>query len=294
MKRTRSRVWRWTPLVALFVVAATLGAASGTEAQISTITFASFGDFGEDDTEHDEVAAMINSWSPDFIITQGDNRYDDENPTFDDIVGQRYCDYLAGVQSGPYCDGGTATENRFFPSTGNHDYLDGGGIGEYLEYFDLPGNELYYDFVKGPVHFFVMDSGPTGSFDATQQNWVQSGLQSSTAPWQVVSFHHAPYSSGEDHGSTANTQIDFAAWGADAVIAAHDHTYERLENDGIVYFVNGLGGRSQDNFGPTVAGSQFRYNDAYGAMRVTASLSSMILEFWAVVAGEAQLIDSHT
>ncbi|MCP4224745.1 MAG: hypothetical protein GY773_15505, partial [Actinomycetia bacterium] len=66
MKRTRSRVGRWTPLVALFVVAATLGAASGTEAQTSTITFASLGDFGVDDAELDEVAAMINSWSPDF------------------------------------------------------------------------------------------------------------------------------------------------------------------------------------------------------------------------------------
>ena len=39
-------------------------------------------------------------------------------------------------------------------------------------------------------------------------------------------------------------QWPFAAWGADAVLSGHAHAYERIERDGIVYFVNGLGGRS--------------------------------------------------
>ena len=40
-----------------------------------------------------------------------------------------------------------------------------------------------------------------------------------------------------------NPAMAFAEWGADIVIGGHDHDYERLHRDGIVYIVNGLGGR---------------------------------------------------
>ena len=71
-------------------------------------------------------------------------------------------------------------------------------------------------------------------------------------------------------GNTAWMQWPFAAWGADAVLAGHDHTYERISPEGdIPYFVNGLGGRSIYDFQEQpVSGSQIRYNGDYGAMRV--------------------------
>ncbi len=89
------------------------------------ITFAAIGDFGEDSATHTQVADLIKSWNPDLIITMGDNRC--RNNTFDTVVGKRYCDYLSNVQAGTHCQGGHASENRFFPSIGNHDYSDGGG-----------------------------------------------------------------------------------------------------------------------------------------------------------------------
>jgi tartrate-resistant acid phosphatase type 5 len=81
------------------------------------------------------------------------------------------------------------------------------------------------------------------------------------------------------HGSTAWMRWPFAAWGADVVLAGHDHTYERLSVDGIPYFVDGVGGGAIYNFVNILPESQFRYNANYGAMLVTASETEMRFEF---------------
>ena len=60
-------------------------------------------------------------------------------------------------------------------------------------------------------------------------------------------------------------QWPFAQWGADAVMSGHAHDYERIVRDGIVYFVNGLGGASRYSFGTPVTGSAVRYNAEGGA-----------------------------
>jgi len=66
-------------------------------------------------------------------------------------------------------------------------------------------------------------------------------------------------------------QWPFAEWGADVVLSGHDHTYERISKDGILHFVNGLGGSSKYDFLDIVEGSQARYNEDYGAMLVEVS-----------------------
>lgn len=269
--------------------------------QRTSIAFAAIGDYGDDSSAARSVARLVDGWTPEFIIGLGDNRYGKSN--FDQVVGQFYCDYLADVGTGNYCNGGTSPSNTFFPVLGNHDYKNGGGVNEYLDYFTLPGdgvvgsatsgNERYYDFVIGPVHFFALDSQGAlkrSSDMAAQRAWLQAQLAASTSAWQVVLFHHAAYSSAK-HGSTTGMQWPFAAWGADAVINGHDHTYERVEFDGIPYFVNGLGGKSIYNFGTPVPGSQLRYNGAYGAMHIVADNAQMTFQF-INIAGE--VIDSFT
>jgi predicted phosphodiesterase len=100
----------------------------------------------------------------------------------------------------------------------------------------------------------------------------------SDSPWKIVYMHHPPYSSGL-HGSIDWMQWSFAEWGVDVVISGHDHTYERISRDGILYFVNGLGGRSKYPFFGTVEGSQVRYNEDHGAMLVEASESNVRFQF---------------
>lgn len=246
------------------------------------ISFAVIGDPGEDNETHSAVAAMINAWKPDFIVTLGDNRYHDNS--FDSVIGKRYCNYLANVEPGPACSGGNRATNAFFPAVGNHDYSDGNGIAEYLAYFDLPGNERYYEFTRGPVHFFALNSNSLehdGNHSASiQARWLRERLASSTLPWQVVFFHHAPYSSGF-HGSYVPMQWPFAEWGADVVLAGHDHHYERIERDDILYFVNGAG-QSLYPVRLPIAGSQIIFNADVGAMKVEATANRIDFQFYAL------------
>lgn len=253
------------------------------------IRFGMIGDFGNDSTAEGDVATLLAGQNVELIVTAGDNRYG--SLSFDRAVGRYYCNYLAEVTSGSYCAGGNRAVNAFFPSPGNHDYDDGGGISEYLNYFTLPGsgvatsgtsgNERYYDVIKYPVHFFLIDSDAaigSSAERAAQQAWLQSQLAASTTPWQLVILHHAPYSSAR-HGSNSIMQWPYAAWGADAVLAGHDHTYERILQDGIVYFVNGLGGRSPYSFNTPITGSEVRYNSDHGAMIIDANTTAMNFRF---------------
>lgn len=223
---------------------------------------------------------MVLSWQPDFILTTGDNNYPSGSAeTIDVNIGQFYHTYIYPY-SGKYGEG--ARENRFFPTLGNHDW-NTAQAQPYLDYFTLPGNERYYDFVWGPVHFFALDSDPREpdgvNSSSIQAVWLKERLAASESPWQIVYFHAPPYSSGL-HGSVEWMRWPFAEWGADAVLTGHDHTYERILWDGIVYFVNGLGGGSRYPFSNIVDGSQVRYNLDYGAQLVEASPTFIRFQFF--------------
>ncbi len=312
------------------------------------VRFAVIGDFGSGSAYEKAVAEEIMRWRPDFIITAGDNRYG--RTTYDQVIGQFFCDYLTDAGQGAYCDGGVVADqaylplivsesgfrwrsatlrwlapwlqceswgdgasatrnqgtfgsNAFFPTLGNHDYSDGQGVQEYLAYFTLPGrdfqntsgNERYYDFVWGPVHFFMLNSNyqePDGNTQTSiQAKWLQTQLARSTSPWNIVVFHHPPFSSSSGHGSNPWMQWPFEAWGADAVIGGHDHTYERLHVGGIPYFVNGLGGQSRYGFADPLPESVVRYNKDFGAMRVDADETSITFQF---ITRSGEVIDEYT
>ncbi len=245
-----------------------------------SIRFAVIGDFGEGNQAEADVAGLVHSWNSDFVITVGDDNYPSgAADTIDAHIGQYYHDFIFPY-TGVYGPG--AAENRFFPTLGNHDWLPAGAK-PYLDYFNLPGNERYYDFVRGPVHFFALDSDenePDGvGSKSVQAAWLKRRLAASASPWNIVYFHHTPYSSGM-HGPTTWMQWPFAAWGAQAVLTGHDHTYERLLVDGIPYFVDGVGGGGIYNFVNILPESQFRYNADYGAMLVTARGTNLLFEFY--------------
>ena len=256
--------------------------------------FAVIGDFGQAGTPEADVAALVQSWRPDFIVTTGDNNYPNgKAETIDANIGQYYADYIF-----PYYGGYTRTTalevNRFFPVPGNHDDDNEAGLQPYLAYFTLPGNERYYEVVWPPVHLFALNSNgnePDGfRLDSAQAAWLQERLAASTMPWRLVILHVAPYSSGF-HGSNGARQWPFQEWGASAVLAGHDHLYERLLVDGLPYFVNGLGGYPAIYaFEEILPESQARYREDYGAMRVEATDTTITFEF---ISREGDIIDSY-
>ncbi len=250
------------------------------------VRFAVIGDYGSAGPNEAAVAALVKGWAPDFVITVGDNNYPlGSSATIDPNIGQYYAAFMAPY-SGAYGPG--AAENAFFPALGNHDWYDPSPTGgtdadPYLSYFVLPGNERYYDFVRGEVHLFVLDSDdhePDGiTSTSVQGEWLRAGLAASTSRWNVVYFHHAPYSSGATHGSTLVMRWPFEAWGASAVLAGHEHLYERLQVGGIPYFVNGLGGDSIYTFGTPLPESRARWANGYGAQLVEADGAALTFEF---------------
>lgn len=148
-----------------------------------------------------------------------------------------------------------------FPVPGNHEYATPGAEG-YFGYFGdragVPGKG-YYSFELGAWHIVALNSScaEIGGCGATspQGRWLKGELAEHPAACTLAFWHHARFSSGW-HGSNANFG-DF--WklledaGAEVVLNAHDHLYERLApqtNDaqpspeGIRAFVVGTGGKS--------------------------------------------------
>ena len=262
---------------------------TATQAPVA-LRFAVIGDFGEGNQAEKDVSKLVKSWKPDLVITTGDNNYPDgAAETIDQHIGQYYADFIAPYH-GAY--GAGADQNRFFPTLGNHDW-NTPNAQPYLDYFELPGNERYYDFVWEPVHFFAVDADsrePDGvSKISIQAQWLKERLASSSSIWNVVYFHQPPYSSGY-HGSVDWMRWPFAEWGADAVLSGHDHLYERLVIDGIPYFINGLGGGPIYWFTGSLPGSQVQYNGDYGAMLVEADSQQMTFQF---ISRTGELIDSY-
>lgn len=256
-------------------------------------TFAIIADYGSNSAMEAAVANLVKSWQPQFIITAGDNNYPTGAwGTIDVNIGKFYHDYIK-----PYTGvfGSGAAVNSFFPTLGNHDVKTSNGA-PYLQYFTLPGNERYYDFIKGNVHFFAINSNPSepnGISDTSPQAiWLKNKLAASDSKWNIVYFHHSPFCSDKVHGSQAWMQWPFKAWGADVVISGNAHVYERIIRDNFPYFVNGLGGQSIYGFKAIpVAGSQVRYNQNYGALNVTVTPNTLKFRFYSIA---NRLIDSYT
>lgn len=257
--------------------------------EASRVRLAAIGDYGIEGEEAASVAALVRELDPDGVLTLGDNNYPaGRESTLDDNVGRYYHDFIGGY-AGRHGSG--ADVPRFFPSLGNHDWR-APEVAPFRSYFSLPGIERYYDVRWGPVHLFALDSDdaePDGcAVDSAQARWLQQGLAASPAPWRVVYFHHPPYSSGM-HGSSEHMRWPFFEWGATIVLSGHDHNYERIETDGGVYIVNGLGGHpTRYPFRRAIPESRMRFRDDHGAMRIEASYDRLEVAF---VTRDGRVID---
>lgn len=219
------------------------------------IEFAIVSDSGQsgylDDTR--AVAALISSYNTDFVIHLGDANYGtpaqlDTNftPYYQNMFHKMY--FAFGNHDLDY-DYGTAILNKLTLV----DFL----IGPTKK----ANKQLYYDFVRGPVHFFVFNSGNSaagnnllGGSDpylqlTTQMNDLTSKMVASTSPWKFVIVHKPPYTNDSSHAPGASAlRINYDALGADVVISGHAHNYELFNKDSTYYIVNGLGGAAKRGF----------------------------------------------
>lgn len=278
----------WSMLTLLLVFAS---------AQAQSIRFVGIADYGDDDDDSRAVSKLVKQLDPEFIITAGDNDYSDGafagTPEGLELgVGQYYADWI-GDYKGAHGPG--ADQNNFYPTPGDHDWGDTCDqpslLDDYLDYFTLPdensGNERYYDFRRGPVHFFALHSvegcEPDGvDASSKQARWVKKTAAASDAPFKVAFFHHPPWSSGYHGNDGEHMQWPWADWGFDLVIAGHDHDYERIWYEDITSLVIGTGGVDLRDFNCGVEGSQVRFADDYGALLVEADEVEMVVSFHTV------------
>lgn len=278
-------------------------------AQAQSVRFAVVGDFGNGSQGEADVARLIDSKNVSFVATVGDNVYGAAaNGTplqaIDDKIGKYYHKYMHPY-NGRYGSGSADGRNNFFPLLGNHDYghggeldiplldcVEGGGLnscsqnkGAWYDFFNLPGNERYYSVRRGSVEIFAYSDyyrDPDWAYDEDQNGvvqWLKNALATSTATWKVVLLHFPPYASRLDGGYDIRRH-DFKGWGADSVIAGHVHNYERLNVDGMLYFVNGAGGVSVSPGRPLSPYSVKQVSDDLGAMIITADDSSIKYDYF--------------
>ena len=267
------------------------------------VRFAVIGDYGVNNQTAGRVAAMVRAWQPDFIVTVGDNSYGKttiSRDAFQEDVVKYYGEYILAPHEDPEGD-----NTRFFPSLGNHDYKsDGSGVAlgrveDYNHTFAVPagpGGHNYYQFARGPVRFFALDSNQNPAWtgwkhDSPQAKWWRAAISTAREPWKVVFFHHSPYHSSQPHAEDTRMRAwRFETSGVTAVLAGHAHVYERVMVGNVPFITNGLGGARIHTFGPQpVAGSEIRYpfpstatekKGLYGALFVEASNTAITFEFW--------------
>lgn len=172
------------------------------------------------------------------------------------------------------------------PVPGNHEYWASPRARGYFDYFGSGAgtrSEGWYSFDLGSWHLVALNSNcdlvgcERGS---DQYGWLKADLGASAATCTLAYFHHPRFSSGP-HGGT-NDVLPF--WrllyrsGADVVLSAHDHHYERFARVtatgakdrayGIQSFVVGTGGAEHYWIEQVQPHSVVRSIRAFGVLRL--------------------------
>jgi hypothetical protein len=150
----------------------------------------------------------------------------------------------------------------------------------------------YYSYDLGEWHIIVINSVIAVGAGSPQEQWLRADLAAHPATCTLAYWHYPRFSSGTVHGSDPAMQPLWQAlydYGADVVLAGHEHNYERFAPQdpsgsadparGIRQFVIGTGGYSLYPFGAPIANSEVRNNDTYGVLKLTLHPTSYSWEF---------------
>ena len=197
------------------------------------------------------------------------------------------------------------------PVPGNHEYQTSGGTGcdatgsaaGYFGYFGAAaGNATqgYYSYDIGSWHLIALNSNcpQVGGCSAgsPQEQWLRADLAAHTNFCTLAYWHYPRFSSSGDITGSSAFWDDLYAAGADVVLSAHKHNYERFApqtpqaaadpNTGIREFVVGTGGMSHQGFNTPDENSEVRDNSTFGVLELTLHATSYDWQF-VPVAGQS-------
>ncbi|MEL7124540.1 MAG: metallophosphoesterase family protein [Bacteroidota bacterium] len=192
--------------------------------QDSTFSFFAVGDIGEaieDEGTPDQLGrALINFVdSLRFGLLLGDIVYPDgRSEIYDTNLFQHFEKVF------PYVP--------VFTILGNHDWGEEPDE-NYVKEWKLPGNEHYYSFDYGNIHFIGLDTKQGELYEYDKQvAWLRDDLSniSKDMEWTIVFLHHNGKSCTykNDYEGVVSLYPIFEEFDVDLVLNGHAHTYERL------------------------------------------------------------------
>jgi hypothetical protein len=191
------------------------------------ISFAFWGDSGDNSSSQDSVAKGVFAKKPDLAFIAGDIAYNyttDFNANNTNYFNH-YSDKTAGQNSMSF--------SPYYVTCGNHE----SSCPTVMADHSLPGNGNMggtistYSFDYGNVHFVSLNSNGSYSYPSdAQMSWALNDLRNSNQPWKIIYWHHNGWSHGSHStDTTRQTQIGNLAkdGGAQMVFWGHSHSYER-------------------------------------------------------------------
>lgn len=172
------------------------------------------------------------------------------------------------------------------PAVGSREYRTPGAAPYFAYFGEAAGDPAlgYYSYNLGGWHIIVVNSNCTeiGGCEAgsPQEQWVREDLAAHSTAC-TLAYWHQPLFSSRSGGTNPEMLPIFQALDdadADVVISGNDHFYERFlpqepdggeDEDGIVQFTAGTGGRSLDEFLGPSPNSATRYNESFGVLALS-------------------------
>ena len=169
-----------------------------------------------------------------------------------------------------------------YPVLGNHER----NSIHYFNFFNLPGNERWYSFDRGPVKFIFLDSFSSMKPNSDQYKWLVDELEICNSAWKVMTVHTPFFSSGP-HGKLgtdgkpeeapmADLQTHILPlvekYGVTIVFEGHDHLYERSKKGDAYFVIVGGGGA------PLYGAEQNLEQNPYSQVLVVGKLHYGIVE----------------
>lgn len=254
------------------------------------------GDIADCSANDDEATAALLGTLDGTVFTLGDHAYP--------IGTSQEFERCYGVSWGH-----PTIKERTKPIPGNRDYSTPDAL-PYFEYFGRAAGdpaEGWYAYDAGTWRVYALNSNCSeiGGCDegSPQFEWLRSDLAANPRECVAAMLHHPRFSSGREHRNSRTTEglwTALYAAGAELVVAAHDHDYERFapqnlegaldERRGIVQFVVGTGGGRLQQFGTIRPNSLVRNDDTHGVLRLELSPGSWTFAF--IPVGDRTFTDS--
>jgi acid phosphatase len=210
------------------------------------------GDSGYGESTTLDLAALMASYQPDFMLHTGDLVYLAENnldPV--DAYAEKFFQQFESI----------LRQAPIYPVVGNHEhYWDVVFRDSYAYYYAFPrfpsgsgvisgdpSTREWYAFAYGDIQFILLNTQSFFGYPGRPEQlaWLEDRLTDPAYAYSIVVLHVPPYTAGAHPNDGAAVRSDwvplFEANNVPLVLSGHDHNYQRQDVSGITYIISGGG-----------------------------------------------------